>query len=293
MIRLFDRRITVTVDTIQLTGLDCAFKIEKDLKAKPNTCELSIWNLTEEHQSQLEQLGSAPKGKKLGTGKALKPVVQPAASGIACLIDAGYADGTSQIWLGDLRTVDTVRDGPEWVTRLSSGDGEKAWQNAQLHVSYGPKSSLETALRAMARALGVGEGNLGKIVKDLKQAGSAIFPHGTTISGPVSREITAFARSADLEVSIQDGALQFIDRGKALAGSALLLNSDTGLLDSPTVDNQGILTAKMQMIPDVRPGRLVVMDAARIKGNYRIEKAVWSGDTASVDWDITIQASRY
>lgn len=279
MTRLFDRRVTVTVDTLQFSGLDVAFKVEKDLKAKPNTCELSIWNLTPDHQAQLEQL--APKDKKQAT------------KGIPCQIDAGYKDAASLIWLGDLRTADTVREGPDWITHLSSGDGEKAWQNAKLHVSYGPKTSLETALRAMARALGVGEGNLSKVVKQLKQAGSAIFPAGTVISGPVSRELTAFARSADLEVSIQDGALQFLDRGKALAGTALLLNSETGLIGSPTVDNEGILTARMLMIPDVRPGGLVTIDAARVKGTYRIEKAVWSGDTASTDWYIEINAKRY
>lgn len=279
MNRLFDRRVTVTVDTIEFTDLDCAFRVEKTIKSQPNTCELSIWNLTEEHQAQLEQLSPKSKG--------------PATTGIPCKIDAGYSDGTSLIWLGDLRTVDTVREGPDWITHLSSGDGARAWKNAKLHVPYGPKTGLETVLRAMVRALGIGEGNLSKVVANLKQAGSAIYPSGTVISGPVSRELRAFAASADLEVSIQDGALQFIDRGKALAGTALLLNDDTGLLDSPTVDNEGVLTAKTLMIPDVRCGGLVTIDAARIKGTYRIEKATWSGDTASIDWDIEINAKRY
>lgn len=278
-VRLFDRRITVTVDTIEFTGLDCAFRVEKTLKPQPNTCQLSIWNLTEEHQAQLEQLGK--KGK------------QPATTGIPCKIEAGYKDATSLIWLGDLRTADTVREGPDWITHLTSGDGEKAWQNAKLHVSYGPQTPLETALRAMVRAMGIGEGNLGKYVAKLKQAGSAIFPHGTTISGPVSRELQAFARSAGLEVSIQDGALQLIDRGKALGGQAVLLNDGTGLFDSPTVDNEGVLSANTAMIPDIRCGGLVTMDAARIKGTYRVEKATWSGDTASTDWGIEIQATRY
>ncbi len=276
---LFGRRVTVTVDTIQFTDLDVAFKVEKTLKAQPNTCELSIWNLNEDHQAQLEQLRPRAKGA--------------VTTGVACRIDAGYESGTSLVWLGDLRTVDTVRDGPDWVTHFTSGDGEKAWKNAKLHVSYGPKTSLETALRAMARALGVGEGNLSKVVSKLKQAGSAIYPQGTVISGPVSRELQSFAESADLEVSIQDGALQFVDRGKALAGSALLLNGDTGLLDSPTVDNEGVLTAKMLMIPGVRCGGLVTIDAARIKGTYRIEKATWSGDMASTEWEIEINAKRY
>lgn len=278
-IALFDRRVTVTVDTIEFADLDVAFKVEKTLKAQPNTCELSIWNLTREHQAQLEQLGK--KGKT------------PATTGIPCKIEAGYKDATSLIWLGDLRTADTVYDDPSWVTHLSSGDGEKAWQNAKLHVSYGPKTPLETALRAMVRALGVGEGNLAKTVAKLKQAGSVIYPHGTVISGPVSRELQAFAQSADLEVSIQDGAIQFVDRGEALAGKSLLLNSDTGLIGSPAIDNEGVLSAKMLLIPDVRCGGLVTIDAERTKGTFRIEQATWSGDTSSTDWYIEIKAKRY
>jgi hypothetical protein len=105
--------------------------------------------------------------------------------------------------------------------------------------------------------------------------------------------LTALTRSAGLEWSIQDGNLQLLDRGKALAGTSLLLNSDTGLLDSPTVDNEGVLTAKMLMIPGVRCGGLVTIDAKRIKGTYRIEKATWSGDTSSTDWYVEINAKRY
>src|SRR5262245_60248597 len=180
---LFDRRITVTIDDIEITSLDFEFKIEKSLKPEPNTCELTVYNLTEEHQAQLEQLGDAKPG-------------QPATKGIPCRINAGYAAGTSQIWLGDLRTVQTTYETSSWVTRLSSGDGRKRCENARLHVSHGPKTSVDTALRAIVRALGLGEGNLSKVVSKLKMAGSAIYPSGASISGSAAQRLIDFARSA-------------------------------------------------------------------------------------------------
>ena len=279
MTLLYDRRATVTVGTIEFSSLDFAFRIEKSLKPEPNTCELEIFNLSEDHVAELELL--APK-----TGKA-------AIKGIPCKIEAGYKDSVSQLWLGDLRTVETIIDGPDWLTRLSSGDGEKAWQNARLHVSYGPKTPVETALRAIARALGVGEGNLGKVVSRLKIAGSALFPAGCVISGSCSRELLEIARSADLEVSIQDGALQFLDRGKALAGTAIRLAPETGMIEAPTVDNEGVLTVKTLMIPDLKPGALIVVEGRRVKGNFRARKCTWSGDTSGQDWTITTEAERY
>lgn len=270
MTRLFDRRVAITVNTTRYTDIDVAFTIRKSIKPEPNTCEITMWGLNRDRQAELEAI--APRGTKQAT------------VGIPCEIEAGYADDTSLLWRGDLRTVETTDEGPEVITHLTSGDGEKSWKHARLHVSYGPQTSVETSLRAIARSLGVAEGNLSKVVSRLKVGGSAIWPTGKVFTGAVSRQLMSIARSADLEVSIQDGALQFLDRGKALEGTALKLNSDTGLIGSPSIDNEGIVTFSTLMIPDLRCGGAVVLDAKRVKGNYRIIEIEWHGDTSGEDW---------
>jgi len=275
---LYDRRVTITVDTIQIVDLDCEFKVDKTLKPAPNNCDVTIYNLTEDHRAQLEQV--TPKGKE-------------PTHGIPCEIVAGYADGTSQIWLGDLRTAHSAYEDHEWVTKLSAGDGEKGAAHARLHISYGAKTQIDVALRAMARAMGVGEGNLSKVVARLKMAGAAVFPTGVTISGPVYRQMQTWAQSADLQLSIQDSALQFIDIGKALQGEALVLTHDTGLREA-SVDNEGVLTAKIDMIPGVRMGGVVIVDSKTVKGQYQIQNGTCEGITDDPNaWGWTIQGKRY
>lgn len=292
---LFDRTCEVTINTIKLVGHDLTFEIVKTLKATPNTCVLKIYNLSEEQRASLEEVNGTSgkfgkKDKKAGISGAKKKVDR----GIPVRIEAGYGGENSLLWLGDLRTVYSVYQKPDWVTTLESGDAEKVYKNARINVTYGPKTSIDTALRAMVRALGVGEGNLSKIVSRLKIAGAgALYPHGAVISGPVARQLTDFTRSADLEWSIQDGAIQILDRGKALAGKAINLTPDTGLIGSPTVDNNGIISAQMLMVPDVRVGGLLVVDSSRVQGSYRIIKATWSGDTSGGDWYITVEGKRY
>jgi hypothetical protein len=275
----FDRRAIVTLDTIQFTALDFNCHIKKSLKPEPNTCELTVFNLNEEHVAQLE---------------LLRPKEKQAIKGIPCKIEAGYAQGVlSQLWLGDLRTLLTTYDGPTTTTVVTSGDGEKGWKNAKLHVSFGPKTPLETALRAFARSIGVGEGNLSKVVKNLKQAGSAIFPAGVAFSGSASRQLIAFARSADLEVSVQDGGFLFLDRGKALAGSAIVVDREHGMIGSPTVDNDGVVEVKMLLNPDFRLGGVMQIKSKRVQGAYRAEEAEWDLDTTGDDWTITARGKRY
>jgi len=291
---LFGRVAKVTISTLELNGFDCRFKIEKSLKPIPNTCKLSVYNLNEDHRAQLEELRPGAALTKTKTSKSGKTKTTTlATTGIPVKIEAGYGKDLSLLWLGDLRTINSVLEGPNWLTELESGDAEKSYTNGRIHVCYGPKTPIATALRAMVRALGVGEGNMASVLAQLQMGGSAIYPHGAVISGSVAQQLTDFARSADLEWSIQDGSIQFLDRGKALAATAVQLSEDTGMMGSPTVDADGFMTVKMLMIPDVRPGTLIVMNAERVKGNYRVEKATWSADTTGGDWDITAVCSRY
>jgi hypothetical protein len=301
-IELFDRRVDVTVNTTEFQELDCKFSITKTIKAEPNVCELTIWNLSAEHQAQLEEIRPTTTGAKTSKTSGTKAVSSPtklskvqgkATTGIPCRIEAGYAAGTSLVWLGDLRSVQTLRDGPEWVTTLTSGDGERAWVNARQHVSYGPGTPIATALRAMVKALGIPEGNLSKVVNDLTISGSSLYPTGKSFTGAVSHQLADFARSAGLEVSVQDGALQFQNRGVADNNAALLVDADHGMIDSPAVDNNGLLSVRVLMIPGVKVGSLITLDAARIKGTYRIQKATWLGDTSSTDWYIDLEGKRY
>lgn len=289
-IALFDRRLRVTLDTIEFDALDVEFRAEKTLKVDPNTLDLTVYNLTRDHQAQLEQLQELKPAKGTKLGKAAQT---QATKGIPCRIEAGYRDGMSLIWLGDLRTCQTTKQGSDWVTHLTSGDGAKAWANARLHVSYGPKTGIDTALRAIVRALGVGEGNLSQTVAKLKIAGSATWKTGKVFAGSASRQLTDFARSAGLEVSIQDGALQFLDKDKALSGTAIRIARETGMVDSPTVDNTGIVTVKTSIIPDIKVGGLMTIDAVRVKGTYRIERAVWQGVRNGGDWVVEMQGRRY
>jgi baseplate hub protein gp41 len=263
---------------IRVDSHRCAFKVEKTLKPEPNTCTLQVWNLSAEQRGQIEEL-RPKKGDK---------------TGVPVLIEAGYVTSEpSQIFLGDMRTVYSTKEGPDWITTLESGDGEKAIQTARINLSFGPKTSTETVLRAIVKALGVKPGNVSQAASLLRSKGFASFPAGKVVSGSAAVHMTNFCKSADLEWSIQDGAIQIVDRGKALSKFAVRLSSTTGLIESPTVDHKGVLSAKFLIQPDIRPGSKLVLDSLSVRGNYRITKCVYDGDTFGNAWEITVEGERY
>lgn len=284
--RLFKRIWRVTVGTLGLEQIDVQFRVKKTLKPLPNTCELKIYNLTADHRKQIEQ--QASKGN-----------VQFNPQKIPVRIEAGYVDPTSgpqlaQIFLGELRAGQTVRDGPEVVTELSTGDGEKEIATARLNVSFGPGTSIDQALREIVKVLGVNQGNINTAVNLLKAKGLVQFSvKGQVLKGNAADHLSDFCKGAGLEWSIQDGSVQILTLGQPLQGQALLLDDDHGLAGSPSVDSKGILSFTALMIPGLRPGVLVSMNSENVKGGYRVVVVEYEGDTMGNDWYAKCQAEKY
>ena len=287
MTRLFERGWTLQVGTLDLTRFDFRFRIEKTLDPKPNRAVIEVYNLAAESMASLAEQAQDSKSQ----GK--KGLTAPAADGsIPVRLEAGYKNNIDLIYLGNLRTVVSASNGNDWVTTISSGDGEQELKTSRCNLSFGPKTPLEVALTAVLKTLGLGVGNLSQVMKKL-QSGSLVFPRGAVLSGPTSRVLTDICRSADLEWCIEDGYPTFVDLNKALSGKAVVVSPETGMVGSPSVDAAGKLTCQTLIIPGLRCGRLVSMDAAMVKGQYRIEKIVYDGDTSGNNWYATIEGTRY
>ena len=79
-----------------------------------------------------------------------------------------------------------------------------------------------------------------------------------------------------------------------MAGKAILLSKDTGMINEPSVDPKGVLSVSMLIQPDVFPGRLISLQGQRIQGNWKIEQTTHSGDTRSTGpWQIAATAKAF
>jgi hypothetical protein len=261
--RLWKRKWSVQVDTIGLGDLDCEFRIKRDLRHTPNTCELTVYNLNPNHRAQLTQHKHS-----------------------FVRVEAGYEAGTSLIFSGDVRKCEHAHDGVDWVTKIQAGDGERRFQTARIARSYGPDAAVGTVIRAIAEALGVGIGNAVEALQSaqLTRVGQA-FPSGVWLHGNAARELQHLVRSVGMEYSTQDGVLQLLPRGGTRALELIVLSPSTGLLGVPTVSKKNVIKATCLLIPDLVPGRRIEFrDTSGATGIYRIEVVEYSGQTRGDDW---------
>ncbi len=283
MTRLLDRRYKLTVDgALEVSDLDIGFQITKSTKKQPNKAQILIYNLSPDTRAKIE-------GKRDRLGRLDNPV--------KCDLEAGYADGMSLIFAGELHTIFTEKQGPDWVTHLASADGLAAVR--QSNVSFGIKKGtrIVDVFKKIATGGGFKMGNLVEVTGAAKIADmGSTFPEGTVVDGPAYDEICRLAESAGFEVSIQNGALQLKERGEPVNERAIELSADSGLIGSPTVEAQQdpgkskpgdkFVKAECLLIPGIFPGRKVNLQSQDKAFNATYECVVveYQGETFGQDW---------
>jgi len=269
---LFERRAALVAgigsgQAIRIESLDFSFQVVKNLRREPNTAEIKIYNLAPSSRESLE-----------------------AAEEQRIRLETGYREDVHTIFEGDLRKASSTREGPDIVTTIEGGDGERAFRQARTNRSFGEGTSVRSVIEDVAGGMGLGVGNLEAQTTGAGFEGlGSIYSEGTVVSGSSRESLTGLCRSIGLEWSVQDGNLQLLPFRTALRQTAVLLSPQTGLVGSPSIDSENVLEAKALIIPGIFPGRKVDVRAEFVTGVYRVTKATYQGSTFGAEWYVTIQ----
>lgn len=273
--KLFDRAYRIQVGTLDVSQLACKFKVTRSLYGYAGTCELEVRNLTEAHRREIL---AAPRRTTYVE------------------VQAGYAEGMSLLFRGDKRKTIPVREGTDWIVKVTAGSGEHAIRGARVNRSFARGSTVQQVVQHIVDVFGdagVGPGNAVAALRGATLGGlDGTFPEGTALYGYAAAELTRLCDSAHLTWSVQDGDLQVLPLGGALAREAILLSADTGMQGAPEVVNRRTITVKACLIPGLIPGQQVMIQSAVASGPYRISQAEYSGDTHGQDWTATLTCHR-
>ncbi len=271
---LFQRVVRVLVGSLLVEGLRVQFKVKKTTAITPNECELQIYNLSQKSRAGLQ------------------------AKGIKIVVEAGYQDHASRIFSGDSRYIDHKHNGPDWVTKVQCGDGERAYRYVKVNESFKPGTTVASVFYRMAVATGL---DVSQAVELVGNEITEQFTQGYSTYGRVSEEIDRLLQGRGLEWSIQDGKLQVTRVGQPVKGSAVLLSASTGMIGSPAHGSpefadktQGtpipgqkkpqVLKVKSLLQPGIVPGGLIRLDSLEIKGDFRVQSVLHTGDTFGGDF---------
>lgn len=267
---LFDRKIELTIGKRGQQGflykdLRVIFKVEKSLAAKPNKSEIKVYNLTKDNRSKAEQ------------------------SGNLIILRAGYGTQLETIFTGDVAKAKTELDGNDYVTTFELGDGELLYKTAKSELSFAKGTDLKEAISSVLSQAGFNLGDISGLISEKLQA-------PIVLSGNVRKHLDDIATRQNFEWSIQDDAVQILEKGKATKQEAVLLSPETGLVGIPknrfgkTPDEKGI-EFDCLLNGKIKPGRTVVISSKVFQGRYRIEKVIYQGDNYGQDYVCKCEAA--
>jgi hypothetical protein len=248
------------------------FSITKGISSKSNTAKISIWNLNESHRNSM--------------GKEFDKIT----------LKAGYMPPNSPgnvgiIFKGDVRDVEHRREGPDIITTISCGDGQKALLRSNISKSF-PKGTptkdvIEEIYKQMERE-GIDRGEWkfpDKMPEKTKR------PYATC--GSCRRELDTIGRSNKFYWSIQNEALEIVP-GDGYIGGVVLLTPETGMIDTPAITDTGVRVSAL-LNPEIRPNRRVQLKSQTLEmnaqdGMYRVSEVTFSGSNWDGDFKVDITA---
>lgn len=250
-----------TVDGARNELLRVVFKVEASLAKAVNTADISVTNLAESTRAKVSE------------------------KGIATTLQVGYSGRVFTIFGGKLEAGKSRREGVDWVTSFQSTDGAQQLRAARVNLSFKRVSAIE-AFGRVADTLGLGLGNAVQKMREGNIRGALErFDNGLVLSGSSQRELDRLAKTFGYNWSVQNGQLQLLGPLDAIEpGDAIALNSRSGMIGSPESGEKGIVEVRSLLIPQLTPGRVVVLEARQLSGNYRVEKVTYQGDTRGRDW---------
>jgi hypothetical protein len=283
---LKDRVWKIRVAGFEFDTLDVEFDIKKSLKHEPNTCSLTIYNLSETHRAAIESLNIYdPKKAKGGSRKGVKAQARIQSGNITTQVLAGYSDtGPSLLFAGKLRRGLSTWDGTDWRTELEGEDGGREVFASRITKSYPAGTPRLTVVRDLADALGLGLGNVAEVSATLT---TAVYAHGTALDGPAADLLKGVLRSSKISYSVQNGGLQFLLNGQGRADlrvQAYPLSETTGLVGSPHRDATGEVLCTALLVPNISPGGYVFLKSRSVNGLYRVMSVRHVGSTFGNDW---------
>lgn len=247
---------------IEIDKLRITFKIKKDLKSKPNNATVSVYNLSATTRKALPS-----KGAKI-------------------ILEAGYPETIEQIFIGDVRTLQSKLDSVNWVTEFECGDGERAKTNARVNKSFAGNTKVSDVLKTLGKEAGVNQGNLPEIAASQ----SGMYQNGLVSRGKTFNELEKVLDQSGYTVSIQNDALQVLKQGEVTKELVVVLDSGSGLIGSPELSSpdkksgKSFVKVRSLLQPQIKPGRKIQLVSAQFNGFFKVLQVEHVGDTNSGDW---------
>lgn len=267
--------ITVTIKDVRIS-----FNIEKTITKEYNTCNIDVYNLSRKTRDLIN-------GDKQ-----------------FCRLSVGYGSDYSTLYFGDLTFVNHTFEEKDIVTKIECVDK----MNAEKHIKIFETENaniLDFIKRSCSdNGIALAKEVLDKIKDKLN---TTVLAGGFSFIGRAKDAFDEISATIGTDWSLQDGILQFLNKGGVLSETPIYADYTTGLIGVPEGINDvntksgnakrakdgsikrppqaGFMVTTL-LNPNIKPGILMKIksDKAEINGNMAVHGVTHNGDNYGSNW---------
>lgn len=250
-------------------ALDIEFDVPFADKAEPDVATVTIYNLSDDSIAEIKKEGKA-------------------------ILSAGYREmhNISEILSGEIEEMKTEWRGLDKATTITISDGAKSWRKKELNKTYANDTKAKAIMKDLIDTLGY-------TVVELNPKNNINYPLGKTIKGVASKSLIQLAKDTESKMFVNKGRIVIRPEDKGYE-SGILLNADSGLLDTPT-QNKNMTgdkidtpdrektkknneeevpswTVKCLLNPQIETDSIISIESRSINGKFRVKSGKHSKD---------------
>ena len=186
-------------------ALEIEFDVSFNDKKEPDVSTVTIYNLSDETINDIKRDGYI-------------------------YLNAGYREmkNRANILTGEIEGIETTWEGLDKVTKITVGDGTKAWRKAELNKTYANGTKASAIMRDLANVMEY------EIV-EINPKNDLTYKLGKTIKGSASKSLTQLLKDTESKMFINKNRIVIRDQKKGYA-TGFVLNESTGLVGMPTLN---------------------------------------------------------
>ena len=238
-----------------------SYRADRDLR--PNDLEIEMFNLSPESRAELDRFDDED------------------AELLVVLFAGGDTDAPPEVAIADIVDVQHTRKGPDVITTIEAGEGERSYTDSHISVSMMPGATIENILDEVTRVYAAGGVTIDRSrLNDLPQVRRL---RGFSYEGRTSDVLEELTAELGISASVQGGKLSLSSDTPPATLRAVLVSAETGMIGTPKRKRSKRKGDRVEVRVlyrlAIQPGDLVSVKSVAWSGVGVVEEVDASGDT--------------
>lgn len=186
------------------------FEITKTIQPSPNSGIIKIYNLNPNNETLIHDEYTD------------------------IIVNAGYKNNVRILFSGNIKHVFKYKQKTDYITEIEAADGDNDYRNSYLSETLSAGTTREHIVQRAVASFKAGT----------TQGFTGIDPvtnsRAVVLAGSTRRILDRLAKDSGANWSIQDGQLTIVKANATLPNTAIVMNSQSGMLEAPEINDKGI-----------------------------------------------------